>query len=71
MLVVDDDELLCRTAIEALKTIGINADWTLSGEKAIELVIQHHTEERRLSNRSIRLETAWYEWDSGCKRNPA
>lgn len=42
MLVVDDDELLCRTAIDTLKTIGINADWVLSGEKAIELVIQHH-----------------------------
>lgn len=41
MLVVDDDELLCRTAIDTLKTIGINADWVLSGEKAIELVIQH------------------------------
>lgn len=42
MLVVDDDELLCRTAINTLKTIGINADWVLSGEKAIELVTQHH-----------------------------
>lgn len=42
MLVVDDDEVLCRTAIETLKTIGINAEWTLSGEKAIELVNQHH-----------------------------
>lgn len=42
MLVVDDDELLCRTAIDTLKTIGINADWVLSGEKAIELVTQCH-----------------------------
>lgn len=42
MLVVDDDELLCRTAIDTLKAIGINADWVLSGEKAIELVTQHH-----------------------------
>lgn len=42
MLVVDDDELFCRTAIDTLKTIGINADWVLSGEKAIELVTQHH-----------------------------
>lgn len=42
MLVVDDDELLCRTAIDTLKTIGIDADWVLSGEKAIELVTQHH-----------------------------
>ena len=42
MLVVDDDESLCRTAIDTLKAIGINADWVLSGEKAIELVTQHH-----------------------------
>lgn len=42
MLVVDDDELLCETATNALKSIGIKAEWTLSGEKAIELVIQHH-----------------------------
>ena len=43
MLVVDDDELLCRTAMNALKSIGIKAEWTLSGEKAIDLVIQHHS----------------------------
>lgn len=42
MLVVDDDELLCRTAMNALTSIGIKAEWTLSGEKAIELVNQHH-----------------------------
>ena len=42
MLVVDDDELLCETAMDALKSIGIKAEWTLSGEKAIELVIEHH-----------------------------
>lgn len=42
MLVVDDDELLCETATDTLKSIGIKAEWTLSGEKAIDLVIQHH-----------------------------
>lgn len=42
MLVVDDDEILCRTAVEALDSIGIQADWTLSGEKAIEMVTKHH-----------------------------
>ncbi|WP_374971769.1 hybrid sensor histidine kinase/response regulator [Blautia producta] len=42
MLVVDDDELLCETATDTLKSIGIKAEWTLSGEKAINLVIQHH-----------------------------
>ncbi len=42
MLVVDDDEVLCRTAADALKSIGVESDWTLSGEKAIELVANHH-----------------------------
>lgn len=42
MLVVDDDEMLCQTTVEALKDIGVAADWTLSGEKAIALVEQHH-----------------------------
>ena len=70
MLVVDDDELLCKTAMDALKSIGIKAEWTLSGEKAIELVIEHHKKERGLSNYPFGLETARHEWDSGCKRNP-
>lgn len=42
MLVVDDDETLCRTAVDALESIGIQADWTLSGEKALRLVHEHH-----------------------------
>ena len=71
MLVADDDELVCKTAINTLKSMGIKAEWTLSGEKAIELVIQHHKKERGLSNHPIRLEITWYEWDSGCKGNPA
>ena len=28
--------------MDALKSIGIRAEWTLSGEKAIELVNEHH-----------------------------
>lgn len=42
MLVVDDDELLGKAAMDVLESIGIKAEWALSGEKAIELVIQHH-----------------------------
>ena len=42
MLVVDDDELLCQTAVDALKSIGINADWTLSGESTIKMITTHH-----------------------------
>lgn len=43
MLVVDDDAFLCKSTIETLKTFGINAEWTLSGEKAIELALSRHS----------------------------
>ncbi|HBA97123.1 MAG TPA: hybrid sensor histidine kinase/response regulator [Lachnospiraceae bacterium] len=42
MLVVDDDELSCRTALDVLESIGIKADWTQSGAKAVEMVTEHH-----------------------------
>ncbi len=42
MLVVDDDEMLCRTAVEALESIGIKVDWTMSGGKAIEMIKKQH-----------------------------
>ncbi len=40
MLVVDDDELICRSAVESLKKIGINSEWTLDGESAVKMVAQ-------------------------------
>ncbi len=42
MLVVDDDEALCRTAVDALESIGIKAEWSLSGEKALQMVTKRH-----------------------------
>lgn len=46
MLVVDDDEQLCESAVNALNDIGINAEWTLDGESAVELVKERHKEQR-------------------------
>ena len=40
---VDDDEMLCKTAVNTLSSIGIEAEWTLSGEQAIDMVIEHHS----------------------------
>lgn len=37
MLVVDDDQQLCESTVSALKSIGVNADWTLDGESAVEM----------------------------------
>ncbi len=42
MLVVDDDQQLCESTTESLKSIGIRADWTLDGESAVNIVNQHH-----------------------------
>lgn len=42
VLVVDDDELLCQTTADSLSSIGVKAEWTLSGENAIKMAIEHH-----------------------------
>ncbi len=42
MLVVDDDEQLCRSAAASLEEIGMKAEWTLSGESAVTMVSEHH-----------------------------
>ena len=42
MLVVDDDELLCRATVESLNEIGVRGEWTLSGEDAVEKVVASH-----------------------------
>lgn len=40
MLVVDDDEQLCRSTVASLKEIGIRSEWTLSGEDAVAKAIE-------------------------------
>ena len=42
MLVVDDDRQLCESTVTALKSIGVNAEWTLSGEEAVRMVEARH-----------------------------
>ena len=44
MLVVDDDMELCKSAVDSLKEIGIQAEWTLSGEEAVRMAQKHHKE---------------------------
>ncbi len=41
MLVVDDDKQLCDSAVNALRTIGVTADYTLDGETAVRMVEEH------------------------------
>ena len=42
MLVVDDDEQLCLSAVASLREIGVRADWAQSGERAVEMAAQRH-----------------------------
>ena len=42
MLVVDDDKQLCESAVDALKEIGVQADWTFEGETAVQMVEEHY-----------------------------
>lgn len=41
-LVVDNNEDLCHSAVAALKEIGINAEYALSGKEAVEMVKKRH-----------------------------
>ena len=42
MLVVDDDEDICLSAVSALEKIGITSDWAVGGRKAVQMVKHHH-----------------------------
>ncbi len=45
MLVVDNNEDLCRSAVSSLKEIGIDAQWTTSGKTAVEMARKCHDEQ--------------------------
>ena len=42
ILVVDDDEQLCKSTVSSIKTIGMKADWTLDGETAIKKITERY-----------------------------
>lgn len=42
VLVVDDNEQLCSSAVSNLEELGVHADWTLDGRKAVQMVEEHH-----------------------------
>ena len=44
VLVVDDDQLCCETAVEMLNDIGIDGEWTTSGAEAVELTCRRHAQ---------------------------
>ncbi len=44
MLVVDNNEDLCLSAVSSLKEIGIDAEWATDGKTAVELAKKRHEE---------------------------
>jgi len=44
MLVVDNNEDLCQSAVYELKEIGIDAEWALNGRTAVEMAERRHKE---------------------------
>lgn len=42
ILVVDDDEALCLSAVDNLEELGVHAEWTVDGEKAVQMVEEHY-----------------------------
>ena len=42
VLVVDDDEALCRSAAAALEETGVHAEWALDGAAAVEMAQRRH-----------------------------
>ncbi len=44
MLVVDNNEDLCQSAVYELKQIGIDAQWALNGRTAVEMALKRHEE---------------------------
>lgn len=42
ILVVDDNEYLCTSAVANLEELGIHAEWTTDGCKAVEMIEEHY-----------------------------
>lgn len=42
ILVVDDNEQLCSSAVSNLQELGVHADWTLDGREAVQMIEEHH-----------------------------
>lgn len=42
ILVVDDDERLCLSAVANLRDLGVHADWTVDGMEAVKMIVDHY-----------------------------
>ncbi len=42
ILVVDDNEQLCLSAVSNLEELGVHAEWTMDGRNAVEMIAERH-----------------------------
>lgn len=42
ILVVDDNEMLCMSAVANLEALGVHADWIMDGREAVEMIAERH-----------------------------
>lgn len=45
ILVVDDNEQLCLSAVMNLSELGVNAEWTLSGKQAVKMIQERYAQD--------------------------
>lgn len=45
MLVVDDNEQLCESAVSNLEELGIRAEWALDGQTAVDRIVARHQDD--------------------------
>lgn len=43
ILVVDDNEMLCMSAVANLEALGVHADWIMDGKEAVEMIAERHS----------------------------
>lgn len=42
ILVIDDNEELCLSAVSILEELGVNAEWTTDGREGVHMIEEHH-----------------------------
>ncbi len=45
ILVVDDNEMLCMSAVANLEALGVHADWTMDGMQAVDMIEERHNKQ--------------------------
>ena len=47
LLIIDDDEMVCESAVTSLKSLGVLADWAADGETALQMLEKRQVQGQR------------------------